>query len=463
MKAAFQRYRFAATGRWAVSIRTYLTLVFPFGYLTAIEREQFHLGVSVSQAAAIALGGELVCALYLFIAQAVLLGNRRQQLQPLWRCVFVWFSAGLVRGFFTACNAAWGFGFDYSFGNRIFPAMSYTGVTMGLIAFYFGTIERRRIEIKALGKLGDFLEQEELGLAELELKRRTVAKHVLEQELLPQVSQLQTGITKALSQESGQGKFEYLDSLYKQSLEVRASLDKQKATYSRFEVPKNGKDAKYDVISYWSALIPRILSVRISFILMVIGSFAGQFSRNGIEGAKAGFIGAVLVTIYLLPFSQIIKRNYKYKSIAYFFGYSGAFTLQALYNLAQPKFGIVLDNPYQPWYSGLKTAYGVYIASVIASLIVSVQGTYKGMNESGSKLRKSVESLALQNMAVEQSLLESQFGTLQGKITGVTMALHLMNSMDSISPAKKSELLSGANDLLKESLLTLNQMQSSSQ
>lgn len=459
MKAAFQRYRFAATGRWAVSIRTYSTLVFPFGFLTAIERTQFNFDVSISKAATIALGGELVCALYLFLAQALLLGNRRKESQPLWRCVFVWFSAGLVRGFFTACNGAWSFGFDYAFEVHVLPSASYTGVTMGLIAFYFGSIERKRIQIKALEALGNVLEQEKQGLAEIERVKLAQAQTVLEQQLLPQVSQLQVGIGKALSQENGITKSEDLQHLYKQSLEVGNSLESQKVNYSRAEVTQSKRSARGDAFSYWSALIPRVLSIRISFILMVIGSFAGQFARNGFEGAKVGFIGAIFLTLYLFPLSWIIKRNLRFKAMAYLFGYIGAFAVQAFYNLLQPKLGFYLNYPYEPWYSGLKTLYGVYIASVIATLITSVEGTFKGIDESGKTLRDSVESMAIQNIEIERSLLESQFGTLQGKIAGVTMALHLMNSMESVSEEKKSELLSGANELLKDSLVTLNKLQ----
>ena len=76
MKSALQKFRYAATGRWAVSIRTYLLLVFPFGFLTSIEREQLLNGVGLTQAATIAFAGELVASLYLFLVQLFVLGNR---------------------------------------------------------------------------------------------------------------------------------------------------------------------------------------------------------------------------------------------------------------------------------------------------------------------------------------------------------------------------------------------------
>jgi hypothetical protein len=67
VKSALQRFRYAATGRWAVSIRTYLVLIFPFGFLTSIEREQLLNGVGISQAATTAFAGELAASLYLFL------------------------------------------------------------------------------------------------------------------------------------------------------------------------------------------------------------------------------------------------------------------------------------------------------------------------------------------------------------------------------------------------------------
>ena len=53
-----------------------------------------------------------------------------------------------------------------------------------------------------------------------------------------------------------------------------------------------------------------------------------------------------------------------------------------------------------------------------------------------------------------RSVFEGRFGTLQGKISGVTMALHLIGSetMGKISNERKVELLKDANKLLGQSL-----------
>ena len=458
MKFALLRFRYAATGRWAVSIRTYTPIVMPFGFLTSIEREQTFNNTSITQAVVIAVGGELACALYIFIMQNVLLGNRYQRLQPLWRCLLVWFGAGFVRGFFTACNANWSFGYEFELINRVFPSMTFTGLAMALVAFFFGSIERKRIEIKALNSLDQILQTDQESLVKAEKAQKVIAQQVFQNQIRPQIKSLIDGINELLKESQNQTDSATLDTLYQQSIAVANSLQFQKEKLKNQQVMHSQSSKNQNPYSYWGALLPRTLSVRITFITLLLGSFSGQYSRNGIEGVKAGFIGTVIVTAYIFPLAQIVKRDMRFKSVAYFLGYMGAFVLQAAYTLIQPKLLIVLDNPYAPWYSAIKTTYGLYIASVIASMLVLVQGGFKNLIESGAQLEKNVEILNFQNLALEQSITESQFGTLQGKISGVCMAIHIMSSMEAIDQKRKTELLSDASQLLKESLNSLTVM-----
>jgi hypothetical protein len=427
----------------------------PFGFLTSIEREQSFNNTSITQAVVIAVGGELVCALYIFIMQNLLLGNRYQRLQPLRRCLLVWFGAGFVRGFFTACNANWNFGYEFELINRIFPSMTFTGLAMALTAFFFGSIERKRIEIKALNSLDQILQSDQESLVESEKAQKVIARQVFQNQILPQIHALQDGINELLKDSQNQTDSRSLKTLYEQSVAVANLLQFQKENRQNKQVMNSQSGKNQNSYSYWSALLPRTLSVRITFITLLLGSFSGQYSRNGIEGVKAGFVGAVIVTAYIFPLAQIVKRDIRFKSVAYFLGYVGAFFLQAVYNLIQPKLLLELDNPYAPWYSAIKTTYGLYIASVIATMLVLVQGSFKNLIESGAQLEKNVEQLNVQNLALEQSITESQFGALQGKISGVSMALHLMATLESIDQKRKTELLSDASQLLKESLNTL--------
>ena len=99
VNSALQRFRFAATGRWAVSIRTYVAIVFPFGFLTSIEREQILNPGPLSESALIALGGELACALFIFVTQEIksrkiprwFLNNSSGKPDAMWTLVFISF------------------------------------------------------------------------------------------------------------------------------------------------------------------------------------------------------------------------------------------------------------------------------------------------------------------------------------------------------------------------------------
>jgi len=454
-----QRFRHAATGRWAVSIRTYLVLIFPFGFLTSIEREQLLNGVGISQAATIAFAGELAASLYLFLMQLFVLGDRKRELQPLSRCIFVWVSTGLVRGGFTAVYAQWAFGYQLDLPIRLPAAILFTAGAMAVSAFYFGTIERKRLEIQALHSLGGVLHQEHSGLNDLEVEKRRQVLSVFEAQLLPQVSALRSGIQKLLAgqdQNSEQG----LHQLLTQSQEISKAINKQKLEYEGGSKSASGEYNSELPIPYWSQLIPKIISIRLTFFVLLLGASTGQFPRNGIKGVAAGVIGAIFITSILLPLSILIKRYPTHRNFLKPLGFAAAFSVQYIFNLLQPTLGFVLNNPYTPWYSGLKSVYGVYISSVIASLLVNTGREFEGANIKGSNLRDAIHLLSLRNEVIDQSLFDTRFGTLQGKIAGVTMALHLMDtqSLGQISAARKKELLESANELLGESMRTIESL-----
>ena len=459
VKSALQKFRYAATGRWAVSIRTYVVLVFPFGFLTSIEREQLLNGVGLTRAVTIALAGEVVVSLYLFIIQSVLLGSRKTELQPLMRCLFVWFSAGLVRGFFTAFYAVWAFGYEMDLSVRIPPAAIYTTGAMALTAFYFGSIDRRRIQTQALNTLGDVLDQEHAQLGQLEADKRREVLSVFEAQLMPQVVALRLGIQKLLGGRIATEEVE-LRKLMTQSQEISQAINRQKEVFEGGGKAPSFQFNSEAQNSYLSHLIPQIISIRLTAIVMILGSTSGQFPRNGMKGVVAGVIGALFIVSILLPISILIKKRPEIRRFLMPLGFLGAFSVQYFFNLLQPTLGFDLNNPYAPWYSGLKSVYGVYVASVIASLLVDTSRELEGANVQGATLRNALSTLNIRHDAIEKSLFETRFGTLQGKITGVTMALHLMGSqsMGEISADRKQELLESANNLLGESMQAIESL-----
>lgn len=452
MNSYIQNFRYAATGRWAFSIRTYLVLVFPFGFLTSIERELIFNEVTQARAAMIALAGELAGFLYLYLAQRLLLKERVKTLQPIWRCAFVWASTGVVRGLGVGIYAHWAFGYDLELIKRIPPAFSYTTIVMTLAAFYFGYIDRKRTELKAINSLDLLLAQDEVGLLAEDYKQRLEAQRMLERHLLPQVQSLQSGIESALHKSEGSDSATDLKALYEQSVKIYQELENERNLLSG-AADKPSEVRALDV-SYWSAITPKILSVRLTIILYSLGVFTGQFPRNGLEGVKAGLLGLVPLIALLIPFSQIIKRSKLPKALLFGSAFCLAFAASYFYTLSHAALGFDLTYPYIPWYSALKTVYGLYLASVIASLLVDVSKTREAATKYSLQSNEKIQNLVNRSDAMAWSIFEGRFGTLQGKISGITMALHLIGSetMGNISNERKVELLKDANKLLGQSL-----------
>ena len=461
MKEAFTRFRYASTGRWAVSIRTYSAIIFPFGFLTSIEREQLFNTIGIAQAATIAFAGEITACLYIYILQATLLRGRYEQLQPLRRCAFVWVSAGVVRGFFTACYGFWVYGFALNFSSRIVPSTFYTAFAMMVAAFYFGSIERKRIEIKAMNSLGKMLSQEQKELSGIQKDLSAQFSEVLDKELLPQAEVLRDQISQALISQPQSENNHIFEELQIKGNELSSALEIQLQKFMGAKSKTNTESFEEAQFSYWFALIPRTVSIRLTFILLLLGSASGQFPRNGLGGVLSGILATFIIVAYLLPFSFLFKRTNFSRVILLTASFGGVFLLQYFYVIMQSTVLTSLERPFEPWYAGLKTMYGVYLASVIASLMIQIGYSHKGVVEGSLNLQKGIQSLTKNNSGLESSNFEARYGVLQGKITGVTIALHLLNSksLGEISESRKQELLFNANSLLTQSIASIKNLE----
>ena len=461
MKDAFTRFRYASTGRWAVSIRTYSVIIYPFGFLTSIEREQLFHTIGIAQAATIAFAGEITACLYIYILQATLLRGRYEQLQPLRRCAFVWVSAGVVRGFFTACYGFWVYGFALNFSSRIVPSTFYTAFAMMVAAFYFGSIERKRIEIQAMNSLGKVLSQEQKELSDIQKDLSAQFSEVLDKELLPQAEVLRDQISQALISQPQSENNHIFEELQIKGNELSSALEIQLEKFIGAKSKTNTEPFEEAQFSYWFALIPRTVSIRLTFILLLLGSASGQFPRNGIQGVLSGILATFIVVAYLLPFSFLFKRTNFSRVILLTASFGGVFLLQYFYVIMQSTVLTSLERPFEPWYAGLKTMYGVYLASVIASLMIQIGYSHKGVVEGSLNLQKGIQSLTKNNSGLESSNFEARYGVLQGKITGVTIALHLLNSksLGEISESRKQELLFNANSLLTQSIASIKNLE----
>ena len=450
MRNALERFRVAATGRWSVSIRSYI-LTIPFAFAIEIERENLLNPGDFTRSLAICVAGELASYLYIFIAQATLLKHRKERLQRLSVCVFVWFSTGAVKGIFFIIYADWAYGYEVDPLVRILPSTTFSGISLALLAFYFGTIDRRRIESKALNSLDDFLAVDQGLKIANDAEARMNSIRVLQETLIPQIVKLE-GTLSSASPEIAETKTLFT-SLSRQSKQLAEMIEFQSQVIarSRAKAPKGRRSSRE--ISLFQGFIPKVISVRLTIIVVVLGMAAGQITRNGAFGVASGLVGAAVLGIVVLSLRKFSKklsgRKLNYLITASF---PIVFLTQMIYVSNLSRIGFNLENPYMPVYSAMKTVYGFYLASIIASLVVDTLDEFKYSAAEHENMRLSIANLDLEQEALASHLFATRFGTIQGKITGVTMALQIITNQPSksLSTEKIKEILSGAVKLLSD-------------
>ena len=457
VKRAFHNFTVAVTGRYAVSLPIFL-LVIPFGFAIGLEREfQLNPTFPATHAALNVTFGFFTSFLYIFIAQATLLKNRKKTPQPLWRCIFVWFTTGLVQGLSTAIYAHLAFNLAWDLPMRLSMTTFYIGSALALVSFYFGTIERRRVEDIALQRLESLLSVDQGEMAFAEESSRSQALHMLQQVLKPQIEKLQK-LTVALRSSDGREAKE----LAALSQEIAAAIENEA---DEIQGREKGGSLKSQLQrgreSLLSGLFPHELSVRISVLLMAFGSFTGQFPRNGLDGVLAGFIGTALIAIVLIFLSKIVKRHLGPERRTYIFlAYLCVFLSQSTWTYLQPSFGFHLQSPYNPFYSGAKTLWGVYIASIVSTLIVQTSGNLDKSKSENERLREEISFLVKEQEILDKHLQTTRFGTLQGKISGVIMALQLIDaSSENVAyQIRRDELIENAISLLNDALSEIEKL-----
>lgn len=421
-----------------------------------VERENVLNPNNFSASLTICITGEFASYLYLFLAQATLLKHRRERLQSIYTCIFVWFSSGTIKGGFFTLYAVMTYGYDPDFLARTIVPTLFSGFSGALLAFYFGTIDRRRIETKALNSLGEFLNIDQgLGRSKNE-DARARAVRILRETLTPQMEKLEASLSKLLSTNSrSQDHFKSLTSASKE-LGREIEIEAQAIAKRTVEEPKGRRI--HSEISWHSGLIPQVISVRITLIIYVLGMTSGQMTRNGPLGVASGLVGAMIlgtVIFFLRIYSKKLEGQ-KQKNLV-FAAFPIIFLTQMIYVSNLSRIGFNLDNPYAAWYSALKTVYGFYIASIFASLIVDTSTEFKYSMIENDKMMLHIAKLEEDHEALNRHLFATRFGVVQGKITGVIMALQLLSSLslETPDPNKNEELIAGAISMLKDARLEI--------
>jgi hypothetical protein len=328
-----------------------------------------------------------------------------------------------------------------------------------MLAFYFGSIERRRIEGKALNSLDEFLSIDEGLMVEADAKARKDAVFALRSTLVPQIEKLQA-VTSKMALNATSDKDE-VNLMVQQSQALGAAVDYQAQAISRSRAVLTDERGKRESISYLSGLFPKVISVRISIFVIFLGMTTAQITRNGPIGVASGLLGLAVMAVVLFILRKISKKL-DGNTLTYFIlgSYVIVFLTQVIYVANLSRIGFDLPNPYMPWYSGLKTIYGFYLASMVASLMIDTTENFEGLKIGNDALRANIMDLDRNQENLAQHIFTTQFGTIQGKISGVIMALQLLQNIveESSHQDKKRELIASANLLLVDTLHEINDL-----
>lgn len=455
MKEKFETFKQTLSGRWCVSIISAAPLI-PLGFAFALERESVFAPGNTGQQIMICVAGDLVGYFYLFVMQMIFLRTRYQKAQNFWLCVFIWFTTGLVRGWLADFYAHSVLNLPSHLAARMINSAAFTGCSLMLAAFYFGTISQRRVKNHALNSLNRLLEVDSNQISERQAQARKEAVAGFQSALEPRIKQLQTlasGIEKL-------GTTQELNAAIAHLKVQTQQLDWQlKSEVSKIE--KNSSVAMSDTgatllkSQYMKGAFPSVLSVRTSFVILLLGGIVGQAFRNKFPGILVAMISGLVITAFL-ALSREVLRHVKSPIDTWIFPiiYLGIFVIQFFYSsfTAHPQFH--LRAPYDPWYSGLKTVTGVYIASIISTLMAQQEDVF-------TRLVSKNQTRVIQDKAIEAStqdmgrvVMATNFGEIQGKISGVIFALNLLS--DSVEGGGFKPELNGyiknANALLMDAI-----------
>lgn len=459
MRGGWENFKLVATGRWAVSFIGF-GITMPFGVLISIERElTLNQAGDFNQAFLTVSSGYFITMLYLFILQSTILKKRSQRAVPVFICILSWYSSGAVLGFSTALYAKLAFESDWQIFQRMVAPFFFTGTALALTAYYLGTIGRLREEAIAFDTLEAMVMTDSQNLEFSVNENHKNISALFKTLVRPGV----LNIINSLSEIQKSGRLNNLttelDKIKEQSLKLIRTLDQGGTSQSseKYEFPDSSRLKNYEN-SLISVIFPRLISVRISVYVMALGATVGQFPRNGIQGVAAGLTGSVLIGCGLF----ILSRFYRMSTVqshgglrfSFFFL---AFIFQVIWTYMQPIVGFNLENPYNPWYSAAKTIYGVYVASIIASLIVINAERKNLYAERVNNLSRELEQKGIELKDLGKKVLEVRYGTLLGKIGSISLAINLLSSIKDAGQTSIDilKVLQQASDLLSDSLALL--------
>ena len=460
VKRFFQNFLVATTGRWTISLPS-VAVFLPFSFLYSLERESMlNVGTFRTQLM-IVTAGELAGLLYIFLIQATLLSSRKERRQSFMLCMFVWFSSGIVSGLVSEFYGRYTVGTDSHLLTRIANSSFTSGLGLGILAYCFGSVNKLKTEKDVFHSLQLLLSEDSSQLHQSRQKATELAISNLNESLLPKVLQLQNLTSDLKRNGTSESLAVALHVLEEQAkdlhLELNLTLSEIKGSHA---LPDSKSADTSAPMKLMAGPFPRNLSVATSFMVLALGATLAQSTRNGLMGAFVGILSSVIIVAVLYTLRTFGKSLNSvgtgwFNAVSYIL----VFGVQYLTTSTVQNYLTSLPYPYQPWYSALKTFCGVYLASLISTLVIEQNRSVDIMKIESLKQRERVEDLSISNDQIQQLTASTLVGAIQGQISGVIMALNVLTNTHGFQDSKRdlSKFIAKTSDLLGDAISEIQQ------
>jgi hypothetical protein len=288
-----------------------------------------------------------------------------------------------------------------------------------------------------------------------EQKARGEAVKSIQMSLAPEISNLRN-TAQGLSIDYSKSKYrDALHEILRQSRALEVRIEEESKKLSVMPLRQNNLNVVDGKRSIFFGVVPQVISVRTSAVVLTLGMLSGQIPRNGPIGVASGLVGTALIITILAILRKISKRLLGTKLLIIIAAsYPIVILLQVIHTayLSPVIFDFDLPNPYTPWYAALKTIYGYYLASIVAGLIITNSEKLTASRNLHERLKNQMAITNSNQQLLTEHILRTRFGTITGKIAGVSMALQLIlnNSSNTADEEASNKILTGAIQLIAE-------------
>ena len=455
VRAQFQHFKLVVTGRAAVSMPS-MILYLPISFIFALEREFALTPGQLNDQLRVVLAGEFTSFLFLHISAITLLRNRKQRAQNLYLCILVWAMTGVLRGFFAEFYATSILENESHWANRIILSAIFSTLGLGLAAYTFGYIYELETKKSVLRSLNQFIsaERKDLNVDQIAMKEEAIL--TLQKTLIPKVIQLQSLSAGLKRVETSAALAVSLQSLEEQArrlaYQMRVNLDSLESIPNPRSVSTS---RRFNPSKLPMTIWPTKLSVKLSILFLATGGVIVQYGRNSAAGAMSALLSVILVGVALYVFERILKKQTAIDSrLLYVLSYVSVFAVQFLYSTQVMPQIFELTQVFNPWYSAMKVTFAVFMASFFLSFIESDSELLKEMSEDISKSQNNLKSKSGRNEVLASLNTSTNQGALQGKISGVILALNMISEDEdwNKSSTDPTSIINSATKLLTDAI-----------